>query len=96
VGGGVGMYFWKYEQWGDFIDFTTYEVNEDEYAESTTNSVGFNAKAGIVMRFYRNMGVALEAKYQWVKGDLGAFFEGWEKFDLSGFSYTFGINFYLR
>ena len=96
VGGGAGMYFWKYEQWGDFIDFTTFEVSEDEYAETATNSVGFNAKAGIVMRFTRNIGVAFEAKYQWVKGELSSFFEGWEKFDLSGFSYALGINFFMR
>ena len=96
VGGGAGMYFWKYEQWGDFIDFQSGTVSEDEYAETTTNTVGFNAKAGIVMRLSRNLGVAFEGKYQLVKGELSAFFEGWEKFDLSGFSYTLGINFYIR
>jgi hypothetical protein len=97
LGGGAGMYFWKYEQWGDFIiDPDLGMVSEDEYAETTTNTFGFNAKAGIVMRFGRGMGVSLEAKYQFVKGELSSFFEGWEKFDLSGFTYTIGINLYLR
>jgi opacity protein-like surface antigen len=95
LGGGVGMYFWKYEQWGDFIDFTEGIVNQDEYAETTTNTLGFNARAGIVMRLSRNMGVAFEGKYQYLKGELSSFFEGFEKLDLSGFTFTIGANFYL-
>ncbi|UCH97734.1 MAG: outer membrane beta-barrel protein [Candidatus Aminicenantes bacterium] len=96
LGGGAGMYFWKYEQWGDFINFESGTVDEDEYAETSTYTVGFNAKAGFVARFSRNWGVLLEARYQHVKGELSSFFEGWEKLDLSGFTFSIGINFFLR
>jgi hypothetical protein len=93
VGGGVGVYFWKYEQWGDFIDFELGVVDEDVYAETSTNTVGFNAKGGIVIQVSRNIGVAFETKYQYLKGQLSSFFEGWEKLDMSGLIFTLGLNF---
>lgn len=96
IGAGVGMYYWKYEQWGDFIDFEYDTVLEDEYLETSTYTPGFNAKAGFVFRFKRKFGVSFEARYTHLQGNLSSFFEGFEKLDLGGFTFNFGVNFFLR
>ncbi|MCP5047998.1 MAG: porin family protein [bacterium] len=95
-GAGGGVYRWKYEQWGDFIDFEDNTVMEDEYLESSAYTPGFNAKAGFVLRPSRQLGISVEARYQSVKGELSSFFEGFEKLDLSGFTVTAGIHIFVR
>lgn len=95
LGAGGGIYYWKYKQWGDFIDFTNDTVSENEYAESSVYSPGFNVKGGMVMRFSRGLGVFVEGRYQYVKGNLSSAFEGFEKFDLSGFSLSVGMSLFL-
>jgi hypothetical protein len=95
LGAGAGVYYWKYKQWGDFINFDDNSVDQDKYAESSAYTPGFNAKGGFVFRFSRFFGVSAEARYQFVKGSLSSFFEGFEKLDMSGFTSIIGINFYF-
>jgi hypothetical protein len=95
IGAGGGMYYWKYEQWGDFVDFEENTIMQDQYLETSTYSPGVNVKAGFVLRPSRGLGISLEGRYQYVKGDLSQFFQGFEKFDLSGFSATVGMNIFL-
>ncbi|MCK4835214.1 MAG: outer membrane beta-barrel protein [Candidatus Aminicenantes bacterium] len=95
VGAGVGIYGWRYEQWGDFINFEDLTVQEG-YAETSTYTAGFNGKAGIGFRFGPFFGLFLEAKYQYLKGQLSSFFEGFGKLDLSGFKYNLGFCFFFR
>ncbi len=94
-GAGAGVYLWEYEQWGDFIDFETWDVYEG-YGNTKTYSAGFNFKSGFVFRFRRHMGISFEAKYQYLKGELSTLFEGFEKLDLSGISLNVGLNLFFR
>lgn len=95
LGAGGGLYYWKYEQWGDFIDFEDNSVMEDEYLESTRYSPGVNVKAGFIIRPTREIGFSVEGRYQYVKGNLSDYFADFEKFDLSGVSVTAGIHIFL-
>jgi hypothetical protein len=96
IGAGVGAYFWKYYQGGEFIDFDDGSIYEGE-AYTTTVTPGFNARAGFVYRFKRTMGIQFEAKYTYLKGQLSGLFDpSFEKLDLSGVTFTMGVNFFLR
>jgi outer membrane protein W len=95
LGVGGGAYFWRYEQWGEFIDFETGDVNEGN-AITRTTTFGFNARAGFVLRLMRSLGIAFEGKYQFLRGQLSGYFEGFERLDLGGFTATLGLNVYLR
>lgn len=95
IGAGVGIYGWRYEQWGDFINFEDLTVSEG-YAETSTYSLGFNGKAGFGIRFGHVFGLTFQAKYQYLKGRLSSFFEGFEKLDLSGFQYSLGFCYFFR
>jgi len=94
IGGGCGLYAWKYEQWGDFIDFEEETISEG-YAESDKLSIGFNGRAGIVFKIRRSFGISLEARYLYLKDDLSSYFEGFEKLDMSGLTFNFGVNFFF-
>jgi hypothetical protein len=95
-GAAAGVYYWQYEQWGDFIDVVEGTVSEAEYVEASEYSFGFSGKAGILFRPTRNLGFSVEARYQFLKGDLEPFFEGFEKFDMNGFTLTAGFSIYFR
>ncbi len=89
-----GVCYWKYEQWGDFIDFENNTVDENQYLESSTYTPGMSAKAGFVFRPTRSLGIGFEGRYQSYKGPL-SFFVDFEKLDLSGFSATVGLHWFF-
>jgi hypothetical protein len=98
VGGGVDLFYWKYEEWGDFIDF--WDPDLPVYADSFLSdgvTFGFHAVGGV--RFYLNRDFALvaEGRYQWAEADMGDDFAANEpglvnRIDLSGASVTFGLH----
>lgn len=90
-GGGLGIYFWKYVQEGDFIDFTTWDVFSGSY-ETNTSGIGTNISGGISWRISRSIGFFGEAKYVFFKDALSSDFQGFEKFDLSGLHLLVGIS----
>jgi len=95
LGVGVGLYAWTYQQWGDFVIFPDLDIQEG-FAETKTFSFGFNARAGLVLRFHHRFAFALEGKYQYVRGQLSGSFEGFEMLDLGGLTATAGIHIFLR
>ncbi len=95
IGGGAGIYSWKYEQWGDFINFEDGTI-QDGYAYTKAYSPGFNLRIGIIIRIKRHLGISFEAKDQYLKGTLSSLFEGFEKLDLSGRTYNLGVHIYFR
>ena len=98
VGGGVDLFYYKYEEWGDFIDFWDPDlpVYADHFlADGVT--FGFHAAGGL--RFYLNRDFALvvEGRYQWADAEMGGDFSPNEpglinNLDLSGASVTFGLH----
>jgi hypothetical protein len=94
-GAGAGLYAWTYQQWGDFIIFPAGDI-EEGFAETKTFSFGFNGRIGLVYRFIPQVALAIEGKYQYVRGRLSGYFEGFELLDLGGITATCGVNIYLR
>ncbi len=95
IGGGAGVYAWTYQQWGDFINFETNEINEG-FAETRRFALGLNGRAGLVFRFHPRLALALEGKYQHVRGRLSEYFQGFAPLDLGGFSANASINIYFQ
>lgn len=94
IGIGAGLYAWKYYQGGEFVDWIEEVVYEGEaYTDKVTP--GVNARAGFVYRLSRSAGVSLEGKYTYIRGTLSSLFEGFQKLDLGGFTFTAGIHLFL-
>jgi hypothetical protein len=95
IGVGIGVYAWTYQQWGDFVIFPDLDI-EEGFAETETFSFGFNGRAGLVFRFHPRVALAIEGKYQYLRGQLSGNFAGFELLDMGGITATAGIIFYFR
>jgi opacity protein-like surface antigen len=106
IGGGVSLYIWSVKLQGDMIDFTdvwTYDTGSgivDIYGVKTTNAkeesqltVGFHGFAGVMFPISGRVALEAEFKYTYGKGTLKNAFEGFGKFDLSGYQISLGINY---
>ena len=94
-GAGAGLFAWTYQQYGDFVIFPDASI-EEGFAETKTFSFGFNGRVGLVFRFHPRVALAVEGKYQYLRGRLSGYFEGFDLLDLGGITATFGVNIYLR
>jgi len=95
IGAGAGLCLWTYQQWGDFINFEDDSINEG-FAETKTVSFGFNGRLGLVFRFNSRLALALEGKYQYLKGRLSGYFQDFDLLDLSGFTANLSLNVYFK
>ena len=69
VGGGVDAVFYKYEEFGDFIDFYDARRNPiipDHFHDSGT-AFGFHAVGGLRVYLNRDFAIVGEGRYQWAK-----------------------------
>lgn len=97
VGGGVGAYFWQYEERGDFV--VNRSSNDPRLISGvfTTETVspGYHVKAGIQIPVGRST-VDAELKYVRAKGNLSDDYDpDFEPFDLSGIQLNFGASFWF-
>jgi hypothetical protein len=92
VGGGLGVYFWRYSETGEFLA-TDGSLFRDSFVQSGT-SLGPVAVFGVRGRVSESALIGMEGRYQWGTSDLSEDFLG-TKLDLGGFSIlaTFGYRF---
>ena len=70
VGGGLGIYAWRYSEVGDFIDFSDFAVFRDRFV-AEGNDVGPVVLAGVRMPFGSRFAVGGELRYQTLQGTVG-------------------------
>lgn len=96
VGGGIGIYNWRYSETGDFIDFTLpgRPIFRESYADSGT-AIGPVAVFGARFLIGNSAIIGGEVRYQKAEGDLDEIDFFGPKVDLGGFHYlaTIGIRF---
>lgn len=93
VGGGIGIYNWRYSETGDFIDFSLAgrPIFRESYT-ATGTSIGPNAVFGA--RFpIGNATIGGEVRYQKAEGELDERDFLGPKIDLGGFHYSATIGF---
>jgi hypothetical protein len=93
VGGGLGVYFWRYSESGEFVDFVDESIFRDSFVASGT-SVGPVAVFGLRGRVSNQATLGVEGRFQWGQGNLSQDFLS-DKIDLGGFNIlaTFGFRF---
>lgn len=92
VGIGGDLFYWKYEEFGEFIRFSDpgLPVIEDSFIAEGV-APGFHVSGGIRFAVTDDIGVVGQARYQWGTADMGDDFRG-NKLDLTGATVTAGIN----
>ena len=93
VGGGIGIYNWRYSETGDFIDFTVpgRTIFRDSFAQSGT-ALGPVAVFGARVPL-GNITIGGEVRYQKAEGELDERDFLGPKIDLGGFHYSATIGF---
>ena len=92
VGAGGGFTWWRYEQFGDFVDFRDFTIFTDHFLtqgwEPSVHVFG-GLDFAVSPRFVINF----EARYAWAEGQMAPAFVGFEPIDLAGFRALFGVGF---
>ncbi len=96
VGGGVGVFNWRYSEVGEFVDFTTLSTVPGEFV-AEGNDVGGVFLGGVRVQVGSGSAVGAEVRYQQAKGVIGPgrFASSSEQIDLSGLTtqFTFQVQF---
>jgi hypothetical protein len=89
VGGGAGLFFYEFQQSGDFVDFETLRVFVDSF-----RSQGWTPSAhvfgGADLRIWRSLFLDVEGRFVWAHADLEADFVGFDGIDLDGMRFSTG------
>ncbi len=90
LGAGVGLQWYKFEQFGEFVDEKDLSIFEATLASSgwapTVHVLG-----GVDVKLHRKMFLTVEGRYAWADAKLKDDFIGFEPIDLTGFGITAGI-----
>jgi hypothetical protein len=93
IGVGADLIFWKYEEYGNFIDFTPgagLPVSTDSF-QSTGATPGFHVEGGLRIPLSYDVSLVAQGKYTWAKTDMGGDFNK-NRIDLGGASALIGVN----
>jgi hypothetical protein len=97
VGIGADLFYWKYEEFGDFVNFrdATLPVKEDSFISDGVTP-GFHVSGGIRFGITDDIGVVAQGRHQWGSSNMGKGFRDDfpdNKLDLTGWTATIGVNF---
>ena len=93
IGAGVDAFFWKYEEFGDFVAFP-FEPGDPIIADSFRSdgvATGFHVAGGLRLFVSDDVGLTGEVRYTAAKGNMGDDFRG-NRIDLGGFGATVGMH----
>lgn len=110
VGGGIGVYFWTVRMEGDLIDFSdeyeyqtiddyflpVYPIYSVDAEERNKLAFGFHVLGGFMLSLSKTLTLDIGAKYNVAKGRMTDAFEGFDRFDLGGFQFSVGLNYWFR
>jgi hypothetical protein len=94
VGGGVGVFLWRYAETGDFVDFSDGSVFRNRYM-ATGTAVGPVAVFGARVATSSRYGMGMELRYQKAEGTLDSTQFYGDRIDLGGLNFlaTFQVKF---
>jgi hypothetical protein len=98
VGAGIGVYFWQYEEIGDFVVDRLTDPNViTGSAFSDGTDLGWNIHGGIQIPFSRSATFISQIKYSKAEGelDVSGFDPAFGPIDLSLVTYSAGISFWF-
>lgn len=92
VGGGAAIMWWRYEQFGDFVDFNDFTIFTDHFLTQGWEP-SLHVFGGVDVSISPRFAINLEGRYSWAEGQMAPAFVGFEPIDLAGFRATVGASF---
>jgi len=90
VGAGGGLMWYRFQQYGDFIDYADSSVQPDQLSSDRWTGE-LHAFAGLDVALGSRYLLTGRAQYTWARSRLGSDFVGPNSVDLSGLSVTAGL-----
>lgn len=94
---GADLVYWQYEEYGDFVDYESYDPRDGTFAiypdafVADGVSPGFHVSGGLRVALGDDFAIVGEGRYLWASADMGEDFRG-SKIDLSGAWATVGLH----
>lgn len=92
VGGGLGVYAFRYEEFGEFIDFTDMSIYDGDFITESA-ALGFHVAGGVVFPMGLDWDAFFELRYAIAEGELSEDFLGFDPIDIGGVSVIFGASY---
>jgi hypothetical protein len=92
VSGGVDAHWYRFTQFGDFVDVVDLSIFSDTF-ESSGWAAGAHVAGGISAHLIKQLFLTVEARYGWAATPLSNDFVGFEDIDLDGLQVTGGVEF---
>lgn len=90
VGAGGGLLWYTFEQEGDFVDFRTLDVFEDDFLSEGRTGTWY-VLGGADLTISPRLLVRAEIRHAWASAEMDDDFVGFDPIDLSGFQGTVGM-----
>jgi hypothetical protein len=91
---GAGILNYKFEQAGDFIDYSTAEVFSAVLKSSNSVWITYLG-CGADYNIYKSLYLTLDFRYSWADDHLGRDFTGFDPIDLGGIRLTTGVQYHF-
>ena len=92
VGAGVGATWYRFKQFGEFVDYETLDVFRGEFESSGWGATAYGG-AGLDVSLTPVAALTVDARYLASRAAVGGDFEGFGDIDLSGLATTVGFTF---
>jgi hypothetical protein len=90
VSAGGGLIWYRFKQYGDFVDSSTLEIFP-AILESSGTAPTLYLGGGADIRLFHAAYLTLDLRYSWAKHDMEGDFVGFDPIDLSGLRLTAGL-----
>jgi hypothetical protein len=94
LSGGAGILQYKFEQVGDFVDYSTMEIFH-AVLKSSDNVPIICLGCGVEYNIVKSLYLTVDLKYSWADDDLSQDFTGFDPIDLGGIRLTTGIQWHF-
>ena len=92
VGVAGGAVWYRFEQYGDFVDYETLDIFEDRFLSSGRGAT-IHLLGGMDVSINKHMMLVGEGRYALASAPLDSDFVGFPDLDLAGFQITVGLSF---
>lgn len=92
VSGGVGTHWYRFTQFGDFVDVIDFSIFGDTF-ESSGWAASAHIAGGVSAHLVKQLFMTIEARYGWAATPLSNDFVGFDDISLDGLQVTGGIEF---
>ena len=91
VGAGGGAMYYRFEQQGSFVDYSTLAVFDSDFPSSGWTPTG-HVFAGFDYAMSPRYALTTEGRYTWANAALSDSFTGFSRIDLSGYTVSAGVS----